>query len=223
MQQATLTLTECAIVAFTIRTITTDSGLSMSGFSIVILVFTASVLFYIISIYNKLASLKVRYKNAFACIEAQLKRRYELIPDMVEIARTHLNEAEGLLEEVIEARNSAVSCLKAATSSPGDAATINLLTSAEQTLNRAIARLHAEMESLPNMDANSTRRNLLQALQDTDKELNLSGEKFNCLMTRYNRYRQSFPAVLFAGLFGHAEDGVLLKMNESVKVEATSG
>jgi LemA protein len=165
----------------------------------------------IMSIYNRLVALRNRYKNAFAQIEVQLKRRHDLIPNLVETARGYMKHESGTLEAVIKARNQAVGGLEKAARDPGDPAAIQQLAAAEGALSGTLGRLFALAEAYPDLKANQNMMQLSEELTSTENRVAFARQAFNDAVTQYNTYRQTFPPVVFAGLFGHGHDATLLE------------
>lgn len=192
----------------------------MSISAIVTLIIIAVIIFVIIGIYNKLVSLKNRYQNAFSQIEVQLKRRYDLIPNLVETAKGYMAHERGTLEAVINARNAAAAGLKAAASDPGNADAIQKLNGAEGMLAGALGRLNVVMEAYPDLKANQNMMQLSEELTSTENKVAFSRQAFNDAVTAYNTYKQSFPPVFFAGLFGHSNDASLLEFEDSKEIQA---
>jgi LemA protein len=182
----------------------------------IILVLGATV----VGIYNKLISLKNRYQNAFAQIEVQLKRRYDLIPNLVETVKGYMSHERETLEAVIQARNQAVSGLQRAASDPGDPSAIQGLAAAEGVLGGAMGRLLALAEAYPDLKASENMKQLTEELTSTENKVSFSRQAFNDAVTAYNIYRQSFPPAIFAGMFGHTQDASLLEFDSAAIAEA---
>ncbi|MBN1654155.1 MAG: LemA family protein [Deltaproteobacteria bacterium] len=188
---------------------------------IVVLVLIVLPIGVIVGIYNKLVTLKNRYQNAFSQIEVQLKRRYDLIPNLVETAKGYLKHERETLEAVIAARNQAASGLSNAAKNPGDAAAMKGLVGAEGVLAGAMGRLFAVMEAYPDLKANQNMMALSEELTSTENKIAFSRQAFNDAVTSYNTYKQTFPPVVFAGLFGHGQDAALLEFEDAAKIRET--
>jgi len=158
-----------------------------------------------IGIYNSLVSLRNRYKNAFAQIDVQLKRRYDLIPNLVETAKGYMKHERETLEAVIQARNMAYNAEEKAVANPGDPTAMKGLASAEGQLGGAIGRLFALAESYPDLKANENMLNIQEELTSTENKVAFSRQGYNDAVTTYNTRREQFPAVLLAGMFGFGE------------------
>jgi len=174
----------------------------------------------VVGIFNKLVTFRNRYKNAFAQIEVQLKRRYDLIPNLVEIAKGYMKHERGTLEAVIQARNQAAGGLQKAAQDPGNAAAIQGLGAAEGALSGTLGRLFALAESYPDLKANQNMMQLSEELRSTENKVAFSRQAFNDAVTQYNTYKQTFPPVFFAGMFGHGQDATLLEFDSKAIADA---
>jgi LemA protein len=177
------------------------------------------LLMYGVGIYNRLVTLKNRFQNAFAQIEVQLKRRYDLIPNLVETAKGYMKHERETLEAVIAARNAAMAGLKAAAASPGDAAAMQKLAGAEGALSGALGRLNVVVERYPDLKANQNMMQLSEELTSTENKVAFSRQAFNDAVTAYNTYKQTFPPVVIAGLVGHSQGATLLEFADSAQIQ----
>ncbi|MFL3656032.1 MAG: LemA family protein [Halioglobus sp.] len=175
---------------------------------------------YSIAIYNTLVTLKNRYLNAFAQIEVQLKRRYDLIPNLVETAKGYMAHERETLEAVINARNDAATILKAMSNGNLSKVELGKLASAEGTLSGALGKLNVTMEAYPDLKANENMMQVSEELITTENRVAFARQGFNDAVMAYNSYRQSFPPVLLARKFGHPEDASLLTFDDSAQIQA---
>jgi len=159
----------------------------------------------VIGIYNKLVVLRNRFKNAFAQIDVQLKRRYDLIPNLVEVAKGYLKHERETLEAVVQARNLAANAGEKAAANPGDPGAMKSLGRAEGALGGALGRLFAVFENYPDLKANQNMLDVQEELKTTENKIAFSRQAFNDAVMRYNTAREVFPAVMFAGMFGFQE------------------
>jgi LemA protein len=156
----------------------------------------------LVGIYNKLVKLRNRLKNAFAQIDVQLKRRYDLIPNLVETAKGYMSHERETLEAVIQARNQAQAAEQRAAANPEDPNAIRSLTGAEGALTGALGRLFALVESYPDLKANENMMQLSEELTSTENKVAFARQAYNDAVNAFNTYKQSFPAVLFASGLG---------------------
>jgi LemA protein len=151
-------------------------------------------------VYNRLVTLRNRFKNAFAQIDVQLKRRYDLIPNLVETAKKYMAHERETLEAVIKARNTAAGAEQTAARNPGDASAMQTLMGAEAALGGAMGRLLVTVERYPDLKANQTMAQLSEELTSTENKVAFARQSFNDAVTSYNTQRETFPTVILAGL-----------------------
>jgi LemA protein len=171
------------------------------------------LLIFVVGAYNSLVTLRNRYKNAYSQIDVQLKRRYDLIPNLVETAKGYLSHERGTLEAVIAARNAAATANTRAAQNPGDASAMKELSSAESALGGVMGRLFALAEAYPDLKANTTMLNLMEELTSTENKVSFARQAYNDSVMAYNTRREVFPTNLIAGPFnfGPAELFVIEK------------
>ena len=172
------------------------------------------VAIWVIMIYNGLVTLRNRFKNAFSQIDVQLKRRYDLIPNLVETVKGYMAHERGTLEAVVKARGAAVSAAQAAAAAPGDPGAMRGLAQAEGALGGALGRLMAVFEQYPDLKANQNVLGLQEELASTENKVAFARQAFNDSVMEYNTKRESFPDAIFAGLF-RFEAAELLQATES--------
>jgi LemA protein len=157
---------------------------------------------WIAGIYNSLVALRNRFKNAFAQIDVQLKRRYDLIPNLVETAKGYMKHEHDTLEDVIKARNIALAASQSAAANPADAGAMKSLVSAESGLTGALSRLMVVSEQYPDLKANQNMMQLTEELTSTENKIAFARQAYNDSVMGYNTTRETFPNVIFAGMFG---------------------
>ena len=191
----------------------------MGTSGIVTLVIVVAFAFYVIHIYNSLVKLKNQFENGFSQIEVQLKRRYDLIPNLVETAKAYLKHEAETLEAVVKARNACAEELGAASANPGDGSHITALAGAEKILGQAMGRFNMVMEAYPDLKASANMQQLTEELSSTENRISFSRQAFNDAVMAYNIFRESFPANIFAGMFGHNQKAALLEFEDSAQIQ----
>lgn len=169
---------------------------------IVLLVLAVLLGLYLVTLYNGLVTLRNRFKNAFAQIDVQLKRRYDLIPNLVETAKGYLKHERETLEAVIKARNSAAAAEKKVADNPADAGAIQGLMGAETALTGAMGKFFALAEAYPDLKANQNMMQLTEELSSTENKISFARQAYNDAVMQYNTAREKFPAVIFAPTLG---------------------
>ena len=178
----------------------------------IILAVIVALAFWAVAIYNGLVALRNRYKNSYAQIDVQLKRRYDLIPNLVEAAKGYLTHERETLEKVIAARNSAMGAAQKAAAAPGDAAAMQGLAQAEGQLGGALGRLMVLFEAYPDLKANQNILQVQEELSSTENKVAFARQAYNDSVMQYNTYRESFPQNQIAGAFG-------FKLAEAFQIE----
>jgi LemA protein len=168
---------------------------------VVIVLLSLFAVMFVVGIYNALVTLRNRYKNAYSQIDVQLKRRYDLIPNLVETAKGYLSHERGTLEAVITARNAAVTANTRAAQNPGDASAMKELSGAESALTGVLGRLFALSEAYPDLKANTTMMRLMEELTSTENKVSFARQAYNDSVMTYNTRREVFPSNIIAGMF----------------------
>lgn len=185
----------------------------------VIVALTLVIFFWGMGIYNALVVLRNAAKNAFAQVDVQLQRRYDLIPNLVEVAKKYMDHERGTLEAVITARNAAMSAANQAAADPTDGTSIKSLMQAEKTLGGTLGRLFALREDYPELKADRQMSELMQNLSDTENKVSYSRQSYNDAVMQYNTRREQFPASIIAGMFNFKEAD-LYKIDEEAARKA---
>ena len=188
-------------------------------FLLVLIVLIVVAGFWVVGMYNGLVTGRNGYKNAFAQIDVQLTRRYDLIPNLVEVAKKYMAHERETLEAVTQARAAAVSGLAAAKANPGDAAAMQQLASAEQGLGGALGRLMVVSERYPDLKANQNMMQLSEELTSTENRIAFSRQAYNDSVMSYNNRREMFPSSIVAGMFNFGAAS-LLEITEPAKRDA---
>jgi LemA protein len=160
---------------------------------------------FVIGVYNRLVAYRNRFKNAFSQIDVQLKRRHDLIPNLVETVKGYMHHERETLEAVIQARNAAVGASRTAAASPGDPAAMNTLAGAEAQLNGALGRLFALAEAYPDLKANQNMLALQEELSSTENKVAFARQAYNDAVMQYNTRRETFPDVMVANFLNFTE------------------
>lgn len=184
-----------------------------------VLLVVVVLVFVIAGLYNRLVSLRNRFKNAFAQIDVQLKRRCDLIPNLVETAKGYIKHERETLEAVVQARNQAASAGQKAAAHPEDPAAMQGLLGAEGALAGAMSRLMLVVERYPDLKANQNMSQLMEELSSTENKVAFARQAYNDSVMNYNTARETFPAVLIAGALGFRE-ATLFEITEASERQA---
>lgn len=185
----------------------------------VLLVLAIGLALFVMGIYNSLVALRNRFKNAFSQIDVQLKRRYDLIPNLVETAKAYLSHERETLEAVIQARNGAASAASTAAANPDDAGAIKALMGAETALTGAMGKFFALSEAYPDLKANQNMSQLTEELTSTENKIAFARQAYNDSVMTYNTKRESFPDTIIASMFNFKE-AQLYEITEAAEREA---
>ena len=195
----------------------------MYGFLIallVIVVIAIVLIAWIVGLYNGLVVLKNRFKNAFAQIDVQLCRRYDLIPNLVETAKGYLKHERETLTAVIEARNQAAGAAKALAAAPGDPAAVKAFSAAESGLAGVLSRLMVVVERYPDLKADKQMARVMEELTSTENRIAFARQAYNDSVTEYNTKRELFPSSIVAGIFNFAPAALLESTDSAAQREA---
>ncbi len=192
----------------------------MSPTDLIYVALPALLIFWAVGAYNRLVRLKNIIANAFGQIDVQLKRRYDLIPNLVEAAKKYLQHEQSTLEAVMLARNQARSASDAVRSRPANAAAVVALAAAEQALDGSLGRLFAVAEAYPELKADQTIRDLSEELTSTENKVTFARQAYNDAVLDYNNAQGQFPALMIASLFGFAPSAMLRATESPAEREA---
>ena len=195
----------------------------MYGFLIallVIVVIAIVLIAWIVGLYNGLVVLKNRFKNAFAQIDVQLRRRYDLIPNLVETAKGYLKHERETLTAVIEARNQAAGAAKALAAAPGDPSAVKAFFAAESGLAGVLSRLLVVVERYPDLKADKQMARVMEELTSTENRIAFARQAYNDSVTEYNTKRELFPSSIVAGIFNFAPAALLESTDSAAQREA---
>ena len=192
----------------------------MSSTDLIYVALPALLIFWAVGAYNRLVRLKNIIANAFGQIDVQLKRRYDLIPNLVEAAKKYLQHEQSTLEAVMLARNQARSASDAVRSRPANAAAVVALAAAEQALDGSLGRLFAVAEAYPELKADQTIRDLSEELTSTENKVTFARQAYNDAVLDYNNAQGQFPALMIASLFGFAPSAMLRATESAAEREA---
>jgi len=187
--------------------------------AILFFVVLGALVMFGVAIYNRLVKLRNRFKNAFSQIDVQLKRRYDLIPNLVETAKSFMEHEKETLVGVIEARNQAKQASEKAAQNPDDPEAMQNLMGAEAALTGSLGNLFALREDYPELKSDETMQNLMEELTSTENRIAFARQAFNDAVTKYNTAREKFPAVMFSSAMGF-EEAMLFEVDTQEEREA---
>ena len=187
---------------------------------LVVVVLAVVLIAWIVGLYNGLVVLKNRFKNAFAQIDVQLRRRYDLIPTLVETAKGYLKHERETLTAVIEARNQAAGAAKALAAAPGDPAAVKAFSAAESGLAGVLSRLMVVVERYPDLKADKQMARVMEELTSTENRIAFARQAYNDSVTEYNTKRELFPSSIVAGIFNFAPAALLESTDSAAQREA---
>ena len=187
---------------------------------LVVVVLAVVLIAWIVGLYNGLVVLKNRFKNAFAQIDVQLRRRYDLIPNLVETAKGYLKHERETLTAVIEARNQAAGAAKALAAAPGDPAAVKAFSAAESGLVGVLSRLMVVVERYPDLKADKQMARVMEELTSTENRIAFARQAYNDSVTEYNTKRELFPSSIVAGIFNFAPAALLESTDSAAQREA---
>ena len=177
-----------------------------------------AIVVWLIAVFNRMTLLKNRYQNAFSQIDVQLKRRYDLIPNLVQTAKAYLKHENETMKAVIEARNSAAKELNVLKNGLNNPEIIQAFSQAEQNLQAALGRFNMVVENYPDLKASPNMMQLSEEITSTENKISFARQHYNDSVTEYNTYRQYFPNNLVANKFGHHQDATLLEFDDKPKL-----
>lgn len=196
-----------------------EKDITLNTYLVVNLVLLAFCALYAMRVFNALVARRNEIRNAFAQVEVQLKRRYDLIPNLVAIAKGAMAHERETLEAVIAARNAAVAVLEAALARPVNAQNIEQLGHADSALDSAVERMNITLEAYPDLRASQNMLQLSEELSSTENKVSFARQAYNDAVMAYNTHKQSFPAVLLAPSFGHRADAAPLKFADTLAIK----
>lgn len=170
---------------------------------------------YSVKVYNKLISYKTQYENGYAQIDVQLKRRLDLIPNLVDVAKKYMEHEKEVLVRVTEARAGLMDASDRARLNPGSSGAMTALAVSEATMNEAMGGFNMKMEAYPDLKANTNMMQLSEELVSTENKISYARQGYNDLIQKFNEYRKSFPNIFIAGFTGFSEDASQLTFSES--------